>query len=117
MVEHTVTLYRLIGPTELKLLEQSSYKRWPARLPEQPIFYAVTNEAYAEQITSRWNVKDRGVGNVTRFEVKRDFIEKYLIQKVGAAIHTEWWIQAEDLEKLNDNIIGTIDVISKFANL
>ena len=34
------------GPTERELLEQSGWRRWPPRLPEQPIFYPVTNEAY-----------------------------------------------------------------------
>lgn len=114
MITETITLYRPTGPEELKLVEDSGFKRWPPRLPEQPIFYPVTNEEYARQIAIRWNVRDSGVGYVTRFEVKKSFIDKYEIQKVGGAIHTEWWIPAEELETMNDNIVGLIEVIGKY---
>jgi len=29
-------------------------------------------------------------------------------------MHTEWWIPAEDLEAMNDDIVGTIEVIHAF---
>jgi hypothetical protein len=112
--EDTVTLYRPTGPEELALVEKSGFKRWPPRLPEQPIFYPVTNEQYAIEIASKWNVKDSGSGFVTRFNVKKSFIQRYEIQKVGTTHHTEWWIPAEDLEELNDNIVGLIEVIREY---
>ena len=93
----TVTLYRPTGPDELLLVEQSGFRRWPPRLPEQPIFYPVTNEEYAREITVQWNVPQCGTGYVTRFEVAREFMERYEVMTVGAARHTEWWIAAEDL--------------------
>lgn len=114
MTKQTVTLYRPTGPEELELVKQSGYKRWPPRLPEQPIFYPVTNEEYAIEITTKWNRKDIGVGFVTRFEVERSFMEKYDIEQVGAAHHTEWWIPAEELDALNDNIVGLIEVIGEY---
>src|SRR5688572_10253756 len=101
----TVTLYRPTGPEEMELLEASGFRRWPPRLPEQPIFYPVTNELYAVEIATRWNIKDSGVGYVTRFEVERAFMDRYLVQKVGGAHHTEWWVPAEELEALNDHIV------------
>ena len=55
----TILLYRPTGPEELALVAASGYKRWPPRLPEQPIFYPVTNERYAREISSRWNVRVR----------------------------------------------------------
>lgn len=55
-----------------------------------------------------------GAGFVTRFHVKKEFMDRYQIQKVGAAAHTEWWILAEDLEEMNANIIGGIEVIQEF---
>lgn len=42
-------------------------------------------------------------------------MDRYAIQKVGCAIHTEWWIPAEDLEELNDNIVGLIEVIGEYC--
>ena len=113
----TITLFRPTGPEEMNLLRQNSFRRWPPRLPEQPIFYPVTNEQYAVEIASRWNVKDSGIGFVTRFEVHKDFMDKYEIQKVGGSHHTEWWVPAEDLESLNDNIVGPIEVIGEYRTV
>jgi hypothetical protein len=39
---------------------------------------------------------------------------RYKVEKVGGAFHTEWWIPAEELEALNDNIVGMIEVIHEF---
>lgn len=115
MQTETTTLYRPTGPEELALVKESGYRRWPPRLPEQPIFYPVTNEAYAIEIASRWNVRDSRVGYVTRFEVRADFMARYAVQQVGAAHHTEWWVPAEDLEELNDNLVGLIEVIGVYG--
>jgi hypothetical protein len=110
----TVSLYRPTGQKELELVEQSGFRRWPPRLPEQPIFYPVTNEQYATEIAINWNIKNSGVGYVTRFRVKKEFMDRFKIERVGAAHHTEWWIPAEQLEELNDNIVGLIEVIGEF---
>jgi len=113
-MEQTVTLYRPTGPKELALVQASGSRRWPPRLPEQPIFYPVTNERYAVEIARDWNVRESGSGFVTRFEVHKSFMERYPIQTVGASHHTEWWVPAEELEMLNDNIVGTIEVVREF---
>jgi hypothetical protein len=83
-------------------------------LPEQPIFYPVTNERYAVEIATRWNVRDSGVGYVTRFQVRASFMDRYEIHKVGGVHHTEWWIPAGELDELNDNIVGKIEVIGEY---
>lgn len=113
---NTITLYRPTGPQELQLVAASNFKRWPPRLPEQPIFYPVTNEQYAVEIARDWNVPASGAGFVTRFEVDADFMSRYPVQQVGAAHHTEWWVPAEELETLNDHIVGVIEVIRQFGN-
>ena len=110
----TVTLYRPTGPAELQLVRDSGYTKWPPRLSDQPIFYPVTNEEYAKEIAVKWNIKDSKVGYVTKFQVKKDFMDKYEIQQVGAAHHTEWWIPADELEDLNKNIVGLIEVIGEY---
>jgi hypothetical protein len=112
--DDTVTMYRPTGPNELALVAAAGWKRWPPRLPGQPIFYPVTNEAYAEQIARDWNVPESGEGFVTRFRVRRSFMDRYSTHQVGASQHTEWWIPAEDLEELNDNIVGLIEVVRTF---
>ena len=114
MEEETVVMFRPAGPGEIELVAASGYKRWPPRLPEQPIFYPVTNEDYAREITMKWNVKEGHAGYVMRFHVRKSFIDRYEIHKVGGAIHTEWWIPAKDLEELNDNIIGLIEIVGEY---
>ena len=111
-MSETVTMYRPCGEAELKLVAESGYQRWPPRLPEQPIFYPVTSEEYANQVNA-WNIKQFGKGFVTKFRVRRAFVDRYPVQTVGAASHTEWWIPASDLEELNDNIVGNIEVVSE----
>jgi hypothetical protein len=113
-LEPTITLYRPTGPEELELVKQSGYRAWPPRLPEQPIFYPVTNEQYAVEIARDWNVKASGSGFVTCFEVKKSFMDHYPVQKVGGALHTEWWVPAEELDALNSNIVGLIEVTQSF---
>ena len=111
---NTVTLYRPTGPQELALVAASDWRRWPPRLPEQPIFYPVTNEAYAVEIARDWNVPASGIGHVTRFEVDAAFMARYETHVVGAAHHVEWWVPAEELEALNDHIDGRIELVRSF---
>jgi hypothetical protein len=116
MTGDVVTLFRPTGTAEFVLVEQSGFKRWPPRLLEQPIFYPVTNEEYAIQIARDWNTKeDDKRGYVTRFDVKRIFLDQYQRQIVGARVHEEYWIPAEDLEAMNDNIVGLIEVIGLYG--
>ena len=110
----TITLWRPTGPNELKLVEDSDWTAWPPRLPEQPIFYPVTTEEYAVKIARDWNVPSSGSGYVTRFEVRKDFLDNYERQLAGGREHEEYWIPAEDLDALNDAIIGKIEVVRTF---
>ena len=111
-----VTLYRPVGKKELALIEESGFAEFPPRLPEQPIFYPVTNEEYATQIARDWNAKlnlDRA-GFVTRFSVDKEFLDKYDRKNVGGSEHEEYWIPAEDLAEFNKKIVGAIEVIAEF---
>jgi hypothetical protein len=107
----TVMLWRPTGPKELAQVEASEWRAWPPRFAGQPIFYPVLNEDYATRIARDWNVKHSGAGFVTRFEVRKGFLDRYEVQQVGGATILEYWIPAEDLNELNANIVGTIDVV------
>lgn len=110
-------LYRPVGEKERVLIEQSGWRAFPPRLPEQPVFYPVLNEKYASEIAGRWNIKDKNSGYkgyVTCFEVEDGYISKYKVQTVGASYHQEFWIPAEELEDFNRHIIGNIKVIKEF---
>jgi hypothetical protein len=55
--EEVVVLFRPVGQQELDLIHLSHNRKFPARLPGQPIFYPVLNEEYATQIARDWNSK------------------------------------------------------------
>ena len=110
----TVTLYRPVGPKELQLIEASGWREFPPRLPDQPIFYPVTNPAYARQIARDWNAKASGAGFVTRFAVNAAYLSRFPVQTVGGSIHTEYWVPAQELKEFNANIVGLIEVIEEF---
>ena len=110
-------LYRPCGLEEMVLVWRSGSRRWPPRLPEQPIFYPVTNQGYAARISRDWNTKSgTGLGYVTRFELEEDYASSFEPKVVGARQHEELWVPAEELETFNDHIEGLIEVIELYAN-
>lgn len=110
----TTTLFRPVGPVELDLIRATGFRAFPPRLASQPIFYPVLTEAYATQIARDWNVKESGAGHVTRFQIRREFLDPYGIQTVGSSAHQEYWIPAEDLPSFNENIAGRIEIVASF---
>ena len=54
-----------------------------ARLPDQPIFYPVLSEEYAVKIARDWNVPASGRGFVTRFRVRKNFLDSYEVREAG----------------------------------
>ena len=110
-------LYRPVGTKELRLIEESGYRKFPPRLPEQPIFYPVLTERYAIEIASGWNVKynDDHKGYVTKFEIDDTYGGQFEVHQVGDAHHKELWIPAERLEEFNAHIIGKICIIGEFS--
>lgn len=113
--EKTVTLFRPVGPKELELIKESGWKRFPPRLPDQPIFYPVTSDSYAAKIARDWNVPASGAGYVLEFYVKESFLSKYQKQTVGGRDCQEYWIPAKDLEDFNNNLHGQIWLIQSFC--
>lgn len=109
------TLWRPVGPAELRLLEENGWTAWPPRLPEQPIFYPVLDRDYATRIARDWNVKHDGAGFVTEFEVDTAFLDAYEVHQVGGRTILEYWIPAEDLERFNEHIVGPIRLVESFT--
>lgn len=112
-------LYRPTGLAELELIRQSGMRRWPPRLPDQPIFYPVTTFDYAEKIARDWNSvrpAPDNFGFVTRFEITPECAAKYPLQLAGGKAHEELWVPAEELETFNDAIIGEIGVVASYQD-
>lgn len=106
-----VVLYRPVGDVELALVAASGWKTFPPRLPEQPIFYPVTNLAYAREIAQRWNAAEgRGV-HVVRFRVDDAALARWPVRCVGARHHTELWVSAAELGAFHAQMRGTIEEV------
>lgn len=110
----TITLWRPVGPKELELIRAAKMRAFPPRLPDQPIFYPVLSEDYATKIARDWNVPASGSGFVTRFEVRRSYLDRYEPQEAGGRDHLEYWIPAEDLDAFNAAIVGEIELVREF---
>ena len=105
-------LYRPVGLEELRLVYESEMRAFPPRLPDQPIFYPVTNEEYATQIARDWNTKSGTKGGfVTRFAVDDSYASKFERRVVGAREHEELWVPAEELAEFNSKIEGQIEIV------
>ncbi|HEY2857627.1 MAG TPA: hypothetical protein VGJ21_04375 [Terracidiphilus sp.] len=111
----TTALFRPVGERELALIRESGWRAFPPRLPEQPIFYPVLEEAYAIQIARDWNTRDGGRGYVLRFHVDSEYLSGFPVQIAGSRMHREYWIPAEDLEEFNRHIAGSIELLHEFC--
>ena len=109
-------LFRPVGIKELELIKQSGMRKFPPRLPEQPIFYPVLNVEYARQIAQEWNTKSAPgfAGFVIAFDVCDEYISRFEVKTVGSKIHQELWIPAAELDEFNDCIIGDIKVVEAY---
>ncbi len=113
----TVELFRPVGQKELDLISASDWKRFPPRLPWQPIFYPVLTVEYAVSMARNWNTKDAHsgfVGYVLRFRVLKSYLDRHEIHEAGGKKCREYWIPAGELNEFNDNIVGPIEVLHEF---
>lgn len=112
-------LYRPTGLKELILVRDSGWTAWPPRLPDQPIFYPVTTQTYADKIARDWNSvlpAPDNLGFVTRFEITSDMAARYPVQQAGGHAHEELWVPAEELDAFNQGIIGKITLVAAFKD-
>jgi len=117
LMSELTTLYRPVGQSELELVRASGFREFPLRRSDQPFFYPVATEEYAIQIARDWNTKDESsgyAGHVLRFRVRTSFLNDYQQHTVGDTHHVEYWIPAADLPRLNENIVGMIEVLFEF---
>jgi ADP-ribose pyrophosphatase len=113
----TTTLFRPVGLGELRLIQEAGMRRFPPRLPDQPIFYPVCNREYATQIARDWNAKDGFSGRVEfvlSFDIDSDYVGRFERHIVGGNMHEELWVPAEELDEFNIHIIGEIKVLEVF---
>jgi hypothetical protein len=74
----------------------------------------VLNRWYATKIARQWNVPRGGVGYVTRFDVWKDYLDQFPVQRAGGRDVLEYWIPAERLDEFNANIAGAITEMARY---
>lgn len=110
-----IPLFRPVGLLELELIMETEMKAFPPRLPDQPIFYPVMNQQYAQRIAQEWNTQSGAcAGFVTRFYMPATYLQKFEVQIVGDRSCEELWVPAETLAEFNNTIVGRIEVIAAF---
>lgn len=108
-------LYRPVGLQELELIYDNGMQAFPARLPQQPIFYPVLDLEYARQTASDWNAKNgQAAGYVTQFKVEDQYLGQFETHTVGKSQYQEFWIPSEEVEKFNQHIVGHIKVVEAY---
>jgi hypothetical protein len=110
-----VTVWRPVGPLELELIKKANMRAFPPRLPDQPIFYAVLSEEYAVKIARDWNVPASGSGFVTRFQVRRSFLDNYSVQKARRLGSPGILDPCGRYGSFNQAIVGEISVDAEFS--
>lgn len=112
-----VMLFRPVGLSELELIFDSNCRRFPPRRPEQPFFYPVLNQAYADQIAREWNAPSphsQFSGYVTEIRVSPTLVSRYETKIVGNSTHAELWIPAEQLAEFNEALLAPIEVTKAY---
>ena len=61
-----------------------------------------------------WNVPACGAVNVTRFRLRRSFLDGYGVHQIGGN-HPGVLDPADDLAALNENIVGTVELVAEFT--
>jgi hypothetical protein len=74
----------------------------------------VLSRSYATRITREWNVPHGGVGYVTRFDVRRQYLDRYRVRQAGGQDAQEYWIPAGELAGFNANIVGAISEVARY---
>src|SRR5262245_29681186 len=111
-------LWRPVGLGEMALVFEAGMSGFPARLAEQPLFYPVLTEEYADQIARTWNTRDAPfAGYVLQMELPDSYAAQFPPQTVGASVHRELWIPAGKLAEFNAHLAGAIRLKRAFFGL
>jgi hypothetical protein len=118
MSDETTLLYRPVGKEELAQIADSGWKAFPPRSADQPIFYPMASEEFAQRVAREWSTRDPRcgyVGYVVRYRVKTAFLKRFEFRAVGSK-EVEYWVPAKDLATFNANIVGEIECVGEYRD-
>lgn len=112
-----ILLFKSLNPAQLARVIASDWRLLYPDTAQQQIFYPKVNIHYAEQIARQWDARRYAAGYVVKFLVSADFLGRYELQTVAYAEHREYKVPITELDQLNENIIGKIELVSAFTAL
>lgn len=109
-------LYRPLDAEEYHAIEARSFHSFPPRTEEQPIFTALLSEEGASQIARHMRISKQAENTVyvVRFLVDDAYIRQFPVQQAHERNRRALWIPADELDILNQHLIGDIRVLASY---
>ncbi len=109
-------LYRPMNADEYRELEARSFHSFPPRAAEQPLFTALLSEEGASQIARHMRIAKQAdnIVYVVGFLVDDAYIRQFPVQHAQERNHRALWIPADEVDILNQHLIGDIRVLASY---
>ena len=110
-------LYRPISAEEYAAVAENQFTGFPKRSGTQPIFTALLSQEGATQIARHMRVekqKENSTVYVVSFLVEDAYIRQFPVQHTEDPERRALWIPAEEIDILNQHLIGKIRVLKQF---
>lgn len=110
-------LYRPVSAEEYAAIEELDHAGFPRRGAGQPLFTALLSLEGASQIARRMRVDKQAESDtvyVVGFLVEDAYIRQFPVQHVDEPDSRALWIPAEEIDILNQHLIGKIRVLNTY---
>lgn len=109
-------LYRPICAEEYQEIQTMHFRGFPRRTEDQPLFTALLSQEGASQIASRMRVAKQSNPTVyvVSFLVDDAYIRQFPVQHTEERDRRALWIPAEEIDILNQHLIGEIRVLASY---
>ena len=110
-------LYRPISADEYAAIKEKEFKGFPHRSAEQPLFTALLSQEGSIQIARRLRVDKQTESDmvyVVGFIAEDAYIRQFPVQHADDPERRALWIPAEEIDILNQHLIGKIRVLDSF---
>ncbi len=111
-------LYRPVSEAEFKEVEALKFSGFPRCEKTRPLFTALLSESGALDIAKRMKITpDQGSSvYLLRFLAEDSFIRQFPVQNADEPERQALWLNAEELDILNQHLIGKISVVGEFRS-
>jgi hypothetical protein len=109
-------LYRPLCAEEYHEVESRSFQGFPPRTADQPLFTALLSQEGASQIAKHMRIAKQTEPTVyvVSFLVDDAYIRQFPIQHNEDRDRRALWIPAEEIDILNQHLIGGIRVLASY---